>query len=60
MLKEKQDICPTCDGKKILPGTCACSQEWLGSQVDDDWENCQCTPDQECSTCMGTGYVKSD
>lgn len=33
--------------------------EWRGNKSADGWDDCQCTPDQECSTCYGTGFVES-
>jgi hypothetical protein len=52
-------ICPTCQGKKTIKGTCQCSSEWRGNQLaDGSWDDCQCTPEQKCPTCGGTGYVK--
>ena len=57
MTQEKNVTCPSCQGKKILSGTCECNMEWRGTQKGDDWEDCQCTPDIECSNCHGTGYV---
>jgi hypothetical protein len=50
--KAPQDVCPTCQGNKVIPGVCETSNEWQG---DDD--NQICTPDQPCPTCKGTGYV---
>lgn len=52
-----RELCPTCQGKKMISGVCECNMEWRGNQTEDDWEDCQCTPDQECPTCKGTGYV---
>lgn len=58
-MKQKKDtICPTCQGSKVLAGTCECNMEWRGTQNGDNWEDCQCTPDIECSTCQGTGQVE--
>jgi hypothetical protein len=58
MEPKTENTCPTCGGKKILEGVCECSQEWRGTQNDDVWDDCQCTPDQECTTCQGTGVVE--
>jgi len=60
MTQEKQKTCPTCNGEKTILGTCVCSQEWRGTQVDDGWEDCQCTPDLKCPACSGTGYTESE
>ena len=58
MTKEKK-ICPTCQGKKTIQGVCECSSEWRGNlRADGGWDECQCTPEQECPTCGGTGYVE--
>lgn len=52
-------LCPVCQGKKTIPGICQCSSEWRGTpRADGGWDACQCTPEQKCSTCGGTGYVK--
>lgn len=59
-MKEKnKKVCPTCNGKKVIKGTCTCDMEWRGTQTGDDWEDCHCTPDQKCPTCAGTGYIKA-
>ena len=55
MEKDKTVICPICQGKKVIEGVCECNMEWRGTAVDDGWEDCQCTPEQECPTCHGTG-----
>ena len=60
MTQNNQTVCPTCNGNKILEGNCECSMEWRGTQVGDEWEDCQCTPDQPCPTCSGTGYVDQE
>ena len=59
MTVEKK-VCPACQGKKIITGECVCDMEWRGTQKEDALDDCQCTPDQECSMCSGTGYVKQD
>lgn len=51
--------CPECSGRKIIPGTCVCNSEWRGSQVGDDWDECQCSPDVSCPTCNGSGFVET-
>jgi len=57
MTESEKNTCPTCQGKGIVSGECECSSEWRGNKAGDDWEDCQCTPEQECSTCSGTGHV---
>ncbi len=58
-MAEKKKVCPTCEGKKKIQGTCQCSSEWRGTpRADGGWDDCRCTPEQECPTCGGTGYVK--
>lgn len=57
MSQENQKTCPTCMGNKIIPGVCESSQEWTGSNNEDDM---QCTPDEQCPTCNGNGYVTED
>jgi hypothetical protein len=51
MTDTQKTVCPTCQGKKMIAGECECSPEW---------KDCQCTPDQECPTCKGTGVVESE
>ncbi|HSO09339.1 MAG TPA: ankyrin [Desulfoprunum sp.] len=51
--------CPTCQGKKIIEGVCEASSEWRGTS-EDEKNDTQCTPDQECPTCHGKGYVVED
>ena len=55
MSQEHQKTCPTCMGKKIIAGVCESSQEWAGANNEDDM---QCTPDEKCPTCNGTGIVE--
>ena len=52
--------CPACQGTTIIKGECVCDMEWRGTQKDDDWDDCQCTPDQMCKTCFGKGFVEED
>ena len=59
MEQTTKNICPTCQGKKVMPGVCECSMEWRGTNGDDGWEDCQCTPEQECPSCLGTGLAES-
>ncbi len=54
MTEETKKQCPTCMGQKIIPGVCETSGEWSGTGDDGDQ---QCTPDEECPTCLGKGYV---
>lgn len=56
--KEKK-TCPVCGGKKTVQGTCTCDMEWRGTTVDDQMEDCQCTPEVTCPSCNGTGFVVS-
>ena len=60
MTESNKKVCPVCQGKKVVPGTCECNSEWRGSQVGDEWSDCQCVPEQECPTCNGTGYVEDN
>ncbi len=57
MAEKAKKVCPQCLGKKVVPGVCNCASEWRGTQRGDEWEDCQCTPEQECPTCQGTGYL---
>lgn len=59
MAEKQQKKCPTCQGKGVIGGVCTCSSEWRGNQIGGDWEDCQCTPEQECPTCDGSGDVAS-
>ncbi len=60
MAPENKKICPLCQGKKIVAGTCECNSEWRGTQRDDEWDECQCTPELQCEMCKGTGYIDSE
>lgn len=54
-MSEERKPCPTCQGKKIIEGVCEVSSEWRGSHNEELLDD-QCTPDEECPTCKGTGY----
>lgn len=56
-MKQERTLCPVCEGKKMIPGVCECDSEWRGTQSGDDWEDCQCTEEEQCTNCNGTGYV---
>ncbi len=56
-IKGITEQCPTCKGKGVVPGVCTCNMEWRGTQTADGWEDCQCWPEQECSTCWGKGEI---
>jgi hypothetical protein len=58
MSQENKKICPTCQGKKVVQGTCECDVEWRGTQRGDEWEDCQCTPEVVCPVCHGKGFVE--
>jgi hypothetical protein len=58
MSEQSKKVCPTCQGKKIIEGVCEVSSEWRGSQNDDILDDMQCTPDEKCPTCEGSGYEK--
>lgn len=60
MSEEKKTVCPDCNGKKEIEGTCVCNSEWRGSQIGDEWEDCHCTPTIPCPTCNGTGSVDAE
>ena len=51
-------ICPDCQGKKIIVGTCECNPEWRQTDENGVVDDCICEPDKECPTCGGTGYVE--
>jgi hypothetical protein len=57
MGEEKQNPCPTCQGKKIIEGECQSSSEW---STPDNEDGMQCTPPTTCPTCNGTGVEKSE
>jgi hypothetical protein len=50
--------CQTCNGSKVIAGQCECDSEWRGTSSDDEWEDCQCTPEVTCPTCNGKGTVE--
>ncbi len=59
MTTEEKNVCPTCQGKKIIEGVCEGSSEWSGAGGGDDFvDDMQCTVDQPCPTCKGTGVVE--
>ncbi|MFP3984070.1 MAG: ankyrin [Desulfurivibrionaceae bacterium] len=57
MTEQGKMVCPECEGKKVISGTCVCDSEWRGTMVGNEWEDCQCTPEITCPKCQGTGYV---
>ncbi len=59
MTTEEKNVCPTCQGKKVIPGVCEGSSEWSGAGGGEDFvDDMQCTAEQQCPTCKGTGYVE--
>ncbi len=54
MAEKNKKQCPTCMGMKVIPGVCESSQEWSGTSDQDEM---QCTPEEDCPTCEGTGYI---
>ena len=48
MAEQDKKVCPTCNGKKMVLGTCECNAEWRGSQDSDSGDDCQCSPDTQC------------
>ena len=60
MENETNKICPVCQGKKVVQGICECNMEWRGTQTGDNWEDCQCTPEEVCVSCHGTGVETPD
>jgi hypothetical protein len=59
MTDTSDKVCPTCNGKKVIDGTCECNAEWRGSGNGETADDCQCSPDTPCPTCGGTGRVRS-
>ena len=57
MSADTKKTCPECNGEKKIAGTCTCDMEWRGTQKDDEWSDCQCTDEEICPVCQGTGYV---
>ena len=60
MADEINKICPECNGEKKIPGICTCDMEWRGTQKDEEWNDCQCTDEEICPGCQGTGYVSEN
>ena len=56
-MTEKKEPCPTCKGEKVIAGVCECSSEWHGIKVGEEGQDCQCTPEEKCPTCNGSGYA---
>ncbi len=50
-------ICPECKGKKVIAGACECNMEWRGTEVNGEWNDCQCNEEEGCPICHGEGYV---
>jgi hypothetical protein len=39
MTQEKENkVCPTCEGKKIIPGVCECNSEWRANAIQSGGE----------------------
>ena len=55
----ENQICPDCEGNKIIAGECECSSEWRSFDDDNVLSDCLCGPDIVCLTCEGTGYIAS-
>ena len=60
MTRENRTICPVCQGKKVVAGTCECNAEWRGTRKGDDRDDCQCVPEQQCPMCKGTGSIDEE
>jgi hypothetical protein len=60
MADTNMKVCPECNGEKKIAGTCVCDSEWRGTQKGDEWSDCQCTEEEICPVCQGTGYVPAD
>lgn len=57
-MTSRKKVCPTCQGKKVVSGSCQCSMEWRGNAREDGgMDDCRCTAEQKCPTCGGTGHV---
>ena len=59
MTETKGNVCPECNGKKVISGACSCDMEWRGSKTGDELEDCQCAPEVTCPTCEGKGYMEA-
>jgi hypothetical protein len=55
---EPKTICPTCRGRKIVPGNCECNAEWRSLDSDEMSGDCRCEPEKECPDCKGFGYIE--
>lgn len=60
MSDQSGKICPTCNGAKVIPGTCVCNSEWRGNEIGDSWDECRCEKEVQCPTCGGTGYISDN
>ena len=55
---EPKNLCPECNGKKIIQGNCECNMEWRSNDGENRLDDCQCDPDHECPTCSGKGFIE--
>ena len=54
-----QKICPVCNGKGTIPGTCSCDAQWQGTGIgEDEFDPCKCSPEVTCPNCGGKGYIE--
>lgn len=58
MAEKEKMVCPECEGRKVIKGTCVCDDEWRGSHTNTGFDECQCMPETTCPNCNGTGYVE--
>lgn len=58
MEEQKNKVCPECHGRKVISGQCTCDMEWRGTQRDQEWDDCQCSREEQCPICQGKGYVE--
>ncbi len=60
MAEKKQMKCPQCQGSKTTAGTCECTAEWRGTDIDGEWNDCQCERESACPLCGGSGVVEGE
>lgn len=55
---KSKNICPECNGKKIIEEKCECNMEWRSNEGENGVDDCRCDPAHECLTCSGKGFIE--